>query len=125
LLTSQTVRQLSPSSTYFNNFSIFYVPTGGKSRIDELQSTGDGSVVTHVDLQSGLVWRRVKHFSGFLVSAGFKCDATVDNSCPVDDGLGGSGDGTGSASASSFVFSATLPILSVIVTPNDSSSNQP
>jgi hypothetical protein len=124
LLTTQSVRQLSPSSSYFNNFAILYVPTGGKAQIDERRSTGDGSLVTHVDLRSGLVWRRVKHFSGFLVSLGFKCDeTTADNSCPVDDGLGGAG-AAGSASISSFTFGVPLVFSSVVVTPNDSTSDQ-
>ncbi|MFL5614695.1 MAG: hypothetical protein ACJ796_13625 [Gemmatimonadaceae bacterium] len=119
LLTSQNVRQLSTSSSFFNNFAIYYVPTGGKSQIDELQSTGDGSLVTHVDLRSGLVWRRVKHFSGFLVSLGDKCDPTTgNNSCPIDDGLGG----VGSSSISAFSLATPFSLSSVIVTPNDSSS---
>lgn len=123
LLTSQNIRQLSLSSPFFNNFAIFYVPTAGTKQIDERQSTGDGSLVTHVDLQSGLVWRRVKHFSGFLVNAGFKCDPTTtsDNSCPVDDG----GSGTvGSASISVFSLDSLFLLPSVIVTPNDSTSQQ-
>jgi hypothetical protein len=120
LLTSQNVRQLSTSSSFFNNFAIYYVPTGGKSQIDELQSTGDGSLVTHVDLRSGLVWRRVKHFSGYLVTAGFKCDPTTsDSSCPVDDGLGG----VGSSSISAFSLVTPFSFSSVSVTPNDSSSD--
>src|SRR5207237_2755979 len=37
LLTSESVRHLSQFSSYFDNFAIFYVPTGRKNRIDELQ----------------------------------------------------------------------------------------
>jgi hypothetical protein len=86
LLTSNSVRQLSANSSFFQGFAILYVPTGGSSRIDEVRSTGDGSMVTHVDLQTGIVWRRVKHFSGYLVSAGYSCPSVgVDGACNVDD----------------------------------------
>jgi hypothetical protein len=85
LLTSSGVRQLSTSSWFFQNFAILYVPTGGGANVDEVRSTGDGSMVTHVDLQSGIVWRRVKHFSGYLVSMGFSCPSLADDgTCNVD-----------------------------------------
>ena len=37
--------------------------------------------------RSGRVWRRVKHFSGYYSSAGYKCDpsAPTDTSCQTDD----------------------------------------
>jgi len=86
LLTSNSIRELSPNSSFFQSLAILYVPSGGSSRIDEVRSTGDGSMVTHVDLRTGIVWRRVKHFSGYLVSAGFSCPAALpDGGCAVDD----------------------------------------
>jgi len=124
LLTTSDVRGLSSSSPFFQDFAIFYVPTGGKSRIDEARSTGDASVATHVDLRTGLVWRRVKHFSGFLVSAGQKCDPNVsgiDAVCQVDDGgLGGTGTLVGGTS--NMVMIGNFLLSSVIVTPNDSTT---
>jgi hypothetical protein len=85
LLTSSGVRQLSTSSSFFQSFAILYVPTGGWAQIDEARSTGDASMVTHVDLQTGLVWRRVKHFSGYMISAGFSCPSVApDGTCNVD-----------------------------------------
>jgi hypothetical protein len=85
LLTSGGVRQLSTSSSFFQNFAILYVPTGGWAHIDEVRSTGDASMVTHVDLHTGLVWRRVKHFSGYIISAGFSCPSVaLDGTCNVD-----------------------------------------
>jgi len=122
LLTSGDVRQLSSTSPFFQNFAILYVPTGGKSRIDEARSTGDASVATRVDLRTGLVWRRVKHFSGFLVSAGQKCDPSLtggDVNCPNTDELGLGGVGT---SSSSNIALAGLS-LSVFVIPNDSTTS--
>ena len=44
-------------------------------------------MVTHVNLTTGIVWRRVKHFSGYLVTAGFNCGPADDiTTCVVDDG---------------------------------------
>ena len=119
LLTSTAVRQLSPKSGFFENFSIEYVPTGGGRQLNEFRSTGDRSMLTHVDLGTGLVWRRVKHFSGYIVNLGAKCDPSISiDACPlIDDGSGGTTVGA--------TFSAFSPLLgpslqSVVVTPNDS-----
>lgn len=92
LLTSDQARSLSPTSSYFSQYVIYYVPTGKSDRIDEVQSTGDASLTTHVDLRTGLVWRRVKHFSGYITQSGDRCDPSVitDGSCLPDNiGLGG------------------------------------
>lgn len=125
LLTSSSVRQLSVSAPFFQSFAILYVPKGGNSRIDERRSTGDASMVTHVDLRSGLVWRRVKHFSGYLVTAGYKCDPTapIDAQCVVDDPLGDAGSGTPLAATSISVAQLFDLGVSVVVTPNDSTAN--
>jgi len=110
LLKSDGVHQLDLQSPYFNQFAIFYVPTGTSSGIDELRSTGDASMVTHVNLSTGVVWRRVKHFSGYLISSGYKCDPNqlVDGSCQVDAGLGGE---------ASFMSTTAFSLSSVLVTP--------
>jgi len=39
----------------------------------------DGSVVTNVDLTTGLIWRRVKHFSGYSMTTGDACEPAPDN----------------------------------------------
>lgn len=124
LLTSDALRQLSVSSSYFNNFAILYVPTGGNSRVDEVRSTGDASLVTHVDLGSGIVWRRVKHFSGYMINSGFQCNSSTaaDPTCPVDDGSGLGGNATAGASLSGFVLVGGVSLPSVLVIPNDSTS---
>jgi hypothetical protein len=124
LLTSPAVRQLSPGAGFFENFSIQYVPTGSGRQLNEFRSTGDPSMATHVDLRTGLVWRRVKHFSGYIVYAGNKCDPTVtgiDAVCQVDDGgLGGTGTVVGGSS--NLVMIGGLSLSTVIVTPNDSTT---
>ncbi|HEY2376536.1 MAG TPA: hypothetical protein VGH98_11230 [Gemmatimonadaceae bacterium] len=116
LLTSNGVRQLSPASSFFQNFAILYVPTGGSAHVDEVRSTGDASMVTHVDLQTGLVWRRVKHFSGYLVTAGFSCPSVgSDGTCNVDP----TNIAAPFVDASLFgpVLADSLSLLSVIVNP--------
>ena len=118
LLTSSSIRQLSPTSPFFQNFAILYVPTGSSSRIDEMLSTGDASMVTHVDLRTGVVWRRVKHFSGYLVVSGTTCGVTVtgttDPSCTTS-GVGDAGTTVGTSSLTTTTFT-------VLVTPSDSTS---
>ena len=124
LLGSAAVRQLSTKSGFFENFSIQYVPTGGGRQINEFRSTGDASLLTHVDLRTGLVWRRVKHFSGYIVSIGAKCDpsmGSIDASCQVDDGgLGGTG--TIAGGTSNVMLIGDFMLSAVIVIPNDSTT---
>jgi hypothetical protein len=39
----------------------------------------DPTLVTHVDLTTGRVWRRVKHFSGYVAGTGHSCTVSADN----------------------------------------------
>jgi hypothetical protein len=69
-------------------FGIYFVTSlGGKTITD---AASDLSLVTHINLTTGLVWRRVKHFSGYNVATGLTCDV-VDPNCvavpPIIDGL--------------------------------------
>ena len=87
LLMTDAVRALSPSAAFFQNFVMLYAPSGGGPHVDEVRSTLDPTMVTHVNLTTGIVWRRVKHFSGYLVSAGYSCTPADDSvTCAVDDG---------------------------------------
>jgi hypothetical protein len=110
LLTTDAIRQLSAESPYFGQFSIFYVPSGNTARIDEARSSGDASMVTHVERSTGVVWRRVKHFSGYMVSLGDKCAGATDLACPATD------DPTGVVGSASLATDAFM-IASVLVTP--------
>jgi hypothetical protein len=38
----------------------------------------DKTLLTHVNLETGLVWRRVKHFSGYYVTSGDACTPSPD-----------------------------------------------
>jgi hypothetical protein len=60
-----------------NSFAMLYAPSIGASVIDEGGS--DRSMVTHVNLRDGEIWRRLKHFSGFTITAGFACEPNADN----------------------------------------------
>ena len=118
LLTSRSVRQLPTSSSFFQNFAILYVPTGGWTKIDEVQSAGDASMVTHVDLQTGLVWRRVKHFSGYTVSAGFSCPSVADDgTCNVDPTPIAAPIVDAAAFSAALADSLSSVLASVVVTP--------
>ena len=47
--------------------------------------TDDGQV-THIDLNTGLVWRRALHFSGYNITAGVACDPSLGDPNCIDTG---------------------------------------
>src|SRR6185503_20961282 len=118
VLTNSGVRALSETEPSFRYFGILYVPTGGQSRVDEVMSTGDRSMLTYIDRSSGLVWRRIKHFSGFTLSSGFTCNTSTDGveTC-TPAGLGGLGEGLGGASGGVSLFSSLADSSSIVVLP--------
>jgi hypothetical protein len=65
----------NPSS--LNPLAILYSPNLGASGSSDYAY--DASVVTHVDLASGTIWRRVKHFSGYSMTSGEACEPAPDN----------------------------------------------
>jgi len=106
VLHSSTVRQLPSSAAFFQTLAILYAPSHGQSRVDEVRTLHDRSLATHVEREAGLVWRRVKHFSGYQVSLGFTC-SVADSSCATP----------GIASSLSMTDTSSLSPLSVVVTP--------
>jgi hypothetical protein len=60
-----------------NPLTLFYTPTIGGSTVKDFKA--DKSVQTHVDLNSGRIWRRVKHFSGYSIVTGESCEPSPDN----------------------------------------------
>jgi hypothetical protein len=64
-----------PSALRF--FGMYYEASLGSSVVTD--AAIDPSLVTHVNLGTGLVWRRVKHFSGYTVATGLACDPGPDN----------------------------------------------
>ncbi len=64
---------------------LLYIPSLGAQPIDE--SLTDPTLRTHIDLRSGNVWRRIEHFSGYLVGAGDGCtDQNDPTNCVQVDG---------------------------------------
>lgn len=58
-------------------FGIYYSPDLGRTlRAD---AATDASLRTHIDLKTGRVWRRVKHFSGYSQTAGTECEPSPDD----------------------------------------------
>ena len=60
-----------------NLLTIFYSPSLGGPSVKDFAS--DRSVITHIDMSTGRVWRRVKHFSGYSIITGEACDPSPDN----------------------------------------------
>jgi hypothetical protein len=68
-----------------NFLTIFYTPTLGGPSVKDFAN--DRSVITHIDMSTGRVWRRVKHFSGYSVVTGEACEPSPDNpDCVEVDG---------------------------------------
>lgn len=66
--------------------ALYYSPTLGGSTVADYIS--DYSLVTHVNLSTGRVSRRVKHFSGYNITSGQACDpAAGDPDCIQVDGF--------------------------------------
>lgn len=60
-----------------NPLAILYAPSLGVTGSSDYAR--DASIITHVDLTSGLIWRRVKHFSGYSMTTGEACEPAPDN----------------------------------------------
>lgn len=60
-----------------NFLAVYYSPSLGATPVADF--VADPSVITHVDLSTGTVWRRVKHFSGYSQTAGTACDPGPNN----------------------------------------------
>jgi hypothetical protein len=84
LSTSLYSNVLTSASNYFAShpsalqfFGMYYEANLGSSLVTD--AALDPSLVTHVNLSTGIVWRRVKHFSGYSVATGLACDPSPDN----------------------------------------------
>lgn len=62
-----------PSS--LRSLAFYYAPTLGADPVADY--LGDSSLVTQVDLETGRVWRRVKHFSGYVGTSGGGCNPSA------------------------------------------------
>jgi hypothetical protein len=72
--------------------AILYSPALGGPGVKDFSI--DHGVMTHVDLKTGRIWRRVKHFSGYSMTTGESCDPSPDNpDCIAIDTDGDNPDG--------------------------------
>jgi len=65
----------SASKASVRPLAFLYSPSLGANAVADYKS--DPSLVTHVDLESGRVWRRVKHFSGYVTGSGGGCNPSA------------------------------------------------
>jgi hypothetical protein len=63
---------------------VYYTPDFGTTGFTD--AGYDDSQATHVNLTTGLVWRRIKHFSGYNVTSGLPCDPSPDDPDCIDTG---------------------------------------
>jgi len=65
-------------------FGVYYTENLGET--GRAESSFDQTMVSHISLKTGLVWRRIKHFSGYNVTSGLACDPTPsDPNCIEGD----------------------------------------
>jgi hypothetical protein len=72
-----------------SQYELLYSPDAGNTKFREVGLLNDPSLKTHIDLNTGFVWRRLKHFSGYLGSFGEPCTPAYEgdpNCVWVDDG---------------------------------------
>jgi len=85
----------APVLTFFRNywlgnpdalryFGMYYTSDFGATGLTDAGL--DASLGTHVNLTTGIVWRRIKHFSGYNVSSGLPCDPSPDDPDCIDTG---------------------------------------
>lgn len=68
-------------------YELSYTPDLGHTSIRE--TVDDSSLKTHIDLTTGRVWRRIKHFTGYFTTYGEPCTPAYEgdpNCVWVDDG---------------------------------------
>lgn len=67
----------SKNPSALNSLAILYSSNLGDVGVSDYAR--DKSVATHVNLSTGRIWRRVKHFSGYSIISGEACDPSPDN----------------------------------------------
>jgi hypothetical protein len=75
LITNASYFAANPSA--LRDMGIYYAPALGAEGVTD--AAFDASVMTHVNLGTGLVWRRIKHFSGYNVGSGLPCTPSPDD----------------------------------------------
>ena len=74
-------------SAALGKYELMYTPDFGNS--GQRETSVDPTVKTHIDLNTGRVWRRLKHFSGYYTTYGEPCTPAYEgdpNCVWVDDG---------------------------------------
>ena len=82
LYTDLFASTLRSNSSYFaqnpaslRSLAFFYSPSLDAAPVADYMS--DPSLVTQIDLETGRVWRRVKHFSGYVGGTGQACNPSA------------------------------------------------
>jgi hypothetical protein len=65
-------RYFEQNERALRGFAIFFTSDLGNTETSD--AAHDSTLITHINLRYGIVWRRVKHFSGYSVATGRACD---------------------------------------------------
>jgi hypothetical protein len=82
LTTYSTYFAANPSALHY--VGVYYSPSLGATGITD--AAFDATLMTHVSLGTGQVWRRIKHFSGYNVGSGLPCTPSPDDPSCIDTG---------------------------------------
>jgi hypothetical protein len=68
-------------------YELLYSPDLGVTKFHEPSALSDPSLKTHIDLVTGFMWRRIKHFSGYVTAQGEPCSPAYegDPTCSWSD----------------------------------------
>lgn len=84
-LITSNAKYLAAHPSSLNALAIYYSPSLASASVNDFAS--DQSLITHVNLKTGVVWRSIGHFSGYLMGGG-ECDPTLGNpDCIEVDGF--------------------------------------
>jgi hypothetical protein len=82
--------EFTTHASALTHLGILYSADIGRESIDEATVLRDASLITNVDLVTGRVWRRIKHFSGYNIASGLECVVSdLDPDCidsPINPG---------------------------------------
>jgi hypothetical protein len=62
-----------------SQFNILFAPSLGATPVNDALT--DPTMRTYVDSRTGISFRRIKHFTGYIAPAGFTCDANSEGGC--------------------------------------------
>jgi hypothetical protein len=71
------------NKSLLRRFALHYASSIGGAQVDE--GRGDPSLRTRVSLSTGIIWRKITHFSGYNIATGEPCEVSPDEPLCVEE----------------------------------------